>query len=62
MVLVDLAIDSRLGFLMTLLDDIFVGYSWRNLLVDGSIMVTSFVPGMRISENLAQTRPYTEQE
>ena len=44
MVLVHLAINSCLSFLMTLLDNLFIYYGGSNLFVNGGVMMTSLLP------------------
>lgn len=49
MVLMDLAVNCCLRFLVTLLYDALVGDSWGNFLVDGGIVVTGLVPTTNVS-------------
>lgn len=44
MILVNLTVDGGLGFLVLVLDDGLVHDSWGNLLVNGSVVVTSLGP------------------
>jgi hypothetical protein len=47
MILMDLAVNGRLSFLVALLDYCLVHNGWSNLFVHGGIMVTRLVPNRR---------------